>query len=128
MKYLFRVLGIGMCLLLATSFASAGNARGRRNGPEHVYQRTQRNINQQTQQNRNRRMWRDTAGNSHHGINENGWSGHRRQMHERQEASRPNGACLGTRNGSGPKNGSGTFRPNYTDANHDGICDNAPTR
>ncbi len=120
MKHLLGITGIGMCLLLAATFANAGNGRGQGNGMGHMYQ--------QTHQNRSQEMRQNFVDNNHDGINDNRGTGQGQQMHQGPGFSQPNVARSGARDGSGPINRSGGSRPNYTDANHDGVCDNATTK
>ncbi|RTZ91828.1 MAG: hypothetical protein DSY91_04510 [Deltaproteobacteria bacterium] len=105
MKRLLGITGIGMCLLLAATFAIAGNGRGRGNGAGHMYQ--------QTHQNRNQQMRRNFVDNNHDGNCDNREAGQGRQMRQGPGFSQPNGARSGARDGNGPINRSGGSRPSH---------------
>lgn len=77
---------------------------------------------------RNQLMRRNFVDNNHDGNCDNRGTGQGRQMRQGPGFSQPNGARSGARDRSGPINRSGGSRPSYTDANHDGICDNATTK
>ena len=115
MEKFFKIAGFGLCLLLIGTFAIAGNGMGRGNGMGY--------RNNQTNENRNIETRQNFVDNNHDGINDNKGTGQRRQ-NQSGTAMHSNGTRSGARDGSGPINRSGVSMPNYTDANHDGICDN----
>jgi hypothetical protein len=77
----------------------------------------------QTNENRNAGLRQNFVDNNHDGINDNKGTGQRRR-NQSGKSLNFNGTRSGARDGSGPINRSGVSSPHYTDANHDGICDN----
>jgi hypothetical protein len=99
MKSLFKVLVLCLCLLTAVSFAYAGNGAKDGSGPND-------NIGTRVAK-----------------------AGHRRgKGYGARNQAKGKGFRRGLRDGKGPINRAGTAKPNYVDANGDGICDNFPTK
>ena len=120
MKNLFKVLVLCLCLLTAVSFAYAGNGKGAKDGsgPNNTaVQRVQRGTNYVDENgdgicdNIGARVDRPGygRGKGYGAGNQAGGKGFRR----------------GLRDGKGPINRAGVAKPNYVDANGDGICDNS---
>lgn len=117
MNKFFKIAGFGMCLMLIGTFAVAGNGKGRGYGAVQAYNQTVRNQNCETRQSIVRANHRQPETNMVFNAG--------RQMQNTQRMTGPKGTQSRAKDGSGPINRSGVSRPNYTDANHDGICDNA---
>ena len=118
MKSLFKVLILCLCLLTAVSFAYAGNGTKDGTGPNNTA--VQRGPN-----------YVDANGD---GICDNigtrvAKAGHRRgKGYGARNQARGKGFRRGLRDGKGSINRAGVAKPNYVDANGDGICDNFPTK
>ena len=113
MKNLFKVLVLCLCLLTAVSFAYAGNGKGAKDGsgPNNTAARRGPNYVDQNEDRicDNLEARRAGRGKGYGAGNQAGGKGFRR----------------GLRDGSGPINRAGVEKPNYVDANGDGICDNS---
>jgi hypothetical protein len=114
MKNLFKVLVLCLCLLTAVSFAYAGN--GAKDGSGLNNTAVQRGPN-----------YVDANGD---GICDNIGAriGRRGKGYGAGSQARGKGFRRGLRDGKGPINRAGAAKPNYVDANGDGICDNFPTK
>ena len=118
MKSLFKVLILCLCLLTAVSFAYAGN--GAKDGTSPNNTAVQRGPN-----------YVDANGD---GICDNigtrvAKAGHRRgKGYGARNQAKGKDFRRGLRDGKGPINRAGAAKPNYVDANGDGICDNFPTK
>ncbi len=116
MKNLFKVSVFCLCLLMAVSFAYAGNGKGAQDGSGPKNTAVQRGPNY-ADQNGNRicdnlEARTDGRGMGYGASNQAKGKGFRR----------------GLRDGSGQINRSGIAKPNYVDTNGDGICDNLQTK
>ena len=116
MKNLFKVFVLCLCLLTAVSFAYAGNGKGAQDVTGTKNTAVQRGPN-----------YVDANGD---GICDNigtrvAKAGHRRgKGYGAGNQARGKGFRRGLRDGKGPINRAGAAKPNYVDANGDGICDN----
>jgi len=114
MKSLFKMAVLSLCLLTAVSFAYAGNGKGAQDGSGSKNTAAQRGPN-----------YVDENGD---GICDNSGAGIGRRGRGAGNQARGRGFRRGLRDGKGPINRAGTAKPNYVDANGDGICDNFPTK
>ena len=118
MKSLFKVLILCLCLLTAVSFAYAGNGAKDVTGPNNTA--VQRGPNYVDQ---NGDGICDHVGSKIARFGPR----HGRGYGARCQAA-GKGFRRGLRDGKGPINRAGVAKPNYVDANGDGICDNFPTK
>ena len=122
MKNLFKASVFCLCLLMAVSFAYAGNGKGAQDGSGPNNTAVQRGPN-----------YVDANGD---GICDNIGAriGRRGKGYGAGNQGRGKGFCRGKgfrrglRDGKGPINRAGVAKPNYMDANGDGICDNFQTK
>ena len=118
MKSLFKVFVLCLCLLMAVSFAYAGNGAKDGTGPNNTA--VQRGPNYVDQ---------NGDGICDHVGSKIARSGpkHGKGYGARNQA-KGKGFRRGLRDGKGPINRAGVAKHNYVDANGDGICDNLRTK
>ena len=116
MKSLFKVFVLCLCLLMAVSFAYAGNGKGTQDGSGPNNTAVQRGPD-----------YVDANGD---GICDNIGAriGRRGKGYAAGKQGKGKGFRRGLRDGKGSINRAGVAKPNYVDANGDGICDNFPTK
>jgi len=114
MKSIFKVAVLSLCLLTAVSFAYAGNGKGVKDGSGPKNTAAQRGP--------------DYVDQNGDGICDNIGSRIGRRGRGAGKQAECKGLRRGLRDGKGPINRASVAKPNYVDADGDGICDNFQTK
>jgi len=114
MKSIFKVAVLSLGLLTVVSFAYAGNGKGAQDGSGLNNTAAQRGP--------------DYVDQNGDGICDNIGSRIGRRGRGAGNQARGRGFRRGLRDGKGPINRAGVAKPNYVDADGDGICDNFQTK